>query len=172
MGKRSNFARIEKDAYMTTDIKAIRPLVDYYAGSFFTFYEPCVGNGDLIKLVENSGIGKCVGKSDTELDARTTKYETNAVIFITNPPWTREILHPIIDNLRIQLPTWLLFDADWMFTAQSRPFMKYCSIVLPVGRLKWIPDSNNTGKDNCAWYLFGKKPSSCVFVPKLERVTK
>jgi len=23
-----------------------------------------------------------------------------------------------------------------------------------VGRVKWIPDSKMTGKDNCAWYLF------------------
>jgi hypothetical protein len=23
-----------------------------------------------------------------------------------------------------------------------------------VGRVKWIPDSKMTGKDNCCWYLF------------------
>ena len=25
-----------------------------------------------------------------------------------------------------------------------------------VGRVKWIPDSKMTGKDNCAWHLFDR----------------
>lgn len=167
MGKRSNFARIDKDKYMTTDPRAVRPLLDYYQGIQLKYYEPCAGNGDLIKLIHG---GHCVGHSDYEQDARTTIYETNADFFITNPPWTREILHPIIENLRKQLPTWLLFDADWMFTAQSNPYMKYCKIVLPVGRLKWIPGSNNTGKDNCAWYEFVEHETDCTYIPKLPRL--
>jgi len=89
--------------------------------------------------------------------------------FMTNPPWSREILHPIIENLRSQAPTWLLFDSDWMFTAQSNPYMKYCEVVLPVGRLKWIPGSKHTGKDNCAWYLFVDHKTPCTFMPKLDR---
>jgi hypothetical protein len=27
--------------------------------------------------------------------------------------------------------------------------------VVSVGRVKWMPDSDSTGKDNAAWYLFG-----------------
>ena len=26
--------------------------------------------------------------------------------------------------------------------------------IVSVGRVKWIPDSKMTGKDNCCWYLF------------------
>ena len=26
--------------------------------------------------------------------------------------------------------------------------------VVSVGRVKWIPGSKMTGKDNCAWHLF------------------
>ena len=168
MGKRSNFKKIEKDAYMTTDSRAIRPFFEHYQESMFTYYEPCVGNGDLIKLLNPL---KCVGFSDTEKDARNYQYNTDADMFITNPPWTRDILHPIIENLRLQKPTWLLFDADWMFTAQSNRYMKFCKVILPVGRLKWIPGTRDVGKDNCAWYLFIKEETSCTFVPKLERVT-
>lgn len=168
MGKRSDFEKIPKDRYMTTDARAVRPLLEYYGAIKFAYYEPCVGNGDLIDLL--NGEGKwCVGHSDEEKDARTTQYKTSADCFLTNPPWTRDILHPIIENLRKQLPTWLLFDSDWMFTAQSNPYMKFCKTVLPIGRLKWMPGTTDVGKDNCAWYLFVDYQTECTFIPKLER---
>jgi hypothetical protein len=66
----------------------------------------------------------------------------------------REILHPLIADLSAERPTWLLFDADWMHTRQSTPFMPYLRKIVSVGRVKWIPDSKMTGKDNCCWYLF------------------
>ncbi len=52
------------------------------------------------------------------------------------------------------MPTWLLFDADWMHTKQSAPYMIYCKKVVSVGRVKWIEGSKSVGKDNCCWYLF------------------
>lgn len=76
--------------------------------------------------------------------------------FITNPPWTRQILHPLIERLSDIAPTWLLFDADWKHTKQARPYMKRLRKVVSVGRLKWIEGSPHDGKDNCAWYLFGR----------------
>lgn len=165
MGKRSNFPKIDKDAYMTTDSRAVRPLLNYYGDKKLCYYEPCVGKGDLIELLDSWW---CVGHSDLEKDARIFQYKTSADYFVTNPPWTRDILHPIIENLRNQLPTWLLFDADWMFTAQSHNYMKFCKVVLPIGRLKWIPGTTDVGKDNCAWYLFVKHETTCTFYPKLE----
>lgn len=169
MGKRSDFEKIPKDRYMTTDARAVRPLLDYYGARRPPYYEPCVGNGDLVNLL---GRFPCVGSSDEELDARTAQYNTNASFFITNPPWTVDLLHPIIDNLRRQLPTWLLFYSDWMFTAQSNPYMKFCKVVLPIGRLRWIPGTKVSGKDNCAWYLFVDYETECTFIPKLERQKK
>lgn len=165
MGKRSNFDKIPKDAYMTTDQRATAPLLQFL-GREVDYYEPCYGNGDLAKLLSPH---RCVGFSDEEKDARTYQYVTDARCFITNPPWSRKLLHPIIDNLRNQLPTWLLFDAAWMFTAQSALYMKYCKVVIPVGRLRWIPGTAMDGKDDCAWYLFGKEESQCVFIPRKEK---
>jgi hypothetical protein len=49
---------------------------------------------------------------------------------------------------------WLLFDSDWSHTRQSAALIRHCSDVVPIGRLKWIPDSKFTGKDNAAWYRF------------------
>lgn len=165
MGKRSDFPKIPKDAYNTFDPRATKPLLEYFL-PFCTYYEPCVGQGDLMKLLYPY---QCVGYSDIETDARTTQYETQAQYFITNPPWTRKILHPIIENLRVQRPTWLLFDAAWMFTAQSAPYMQYCRVVIAVGRLRWIPGTTMDGKDDCAWYLFDKEPEQTVFIPRLEK---
>ncbi len=165
MSKRSNFDRIEKDAYMTIDSRAVSPLVGFFA-SDLRYYEPCVGNGSLVRLLNKF---VCIGSSDIEKDARTTQYNTDADCFITNPPWSRNLLHPIIDNLRKQLPTWLLFDADWMHTQQAIPYMQYCQTIISVGRLRWIPNTNMDGKDNCAWYLFGKNISKCEFIPRKER---
>ena len=80
--------------------------------------------------------------------------DTNVDFFITNPPWSRDVLHPLIMHLSSIRPTWLLFDADWMHTKQAAPYLLYCKKIVSVGRVKWIPDSPHTGKDNCCWLLF------------------
>ena len=68
------------------------------------------------------------------------------------------MLHPIIMNLQWQLPTWLLFDADWAHTAQARGFRGSLRKIVSVGRVEWFPGTGMTGKDNCAWYLFDARP--------------
>jgi hypothetical protein len=89
----------------------------------------------------------------------------DADCFITNPAWRRDVLHPIITNLSARLPTWLLFDADWMHTRQAAPYLPLCRKIVSVGRVKWIPDSPFTGKDNCAWYLFdANSDAPAVFI--------
>ena len=91
--------------------------------------------------------------------------DMNVDFFITNPPWSRDVLHPMLMHLSAILPTWLLFDADWMHTKQAAPYLIYCKKIISVGRVKWIPDSRHTGKDNAAWYLFEtdtRHPSSSV----------
>ena len=82
--------------------------------------------------------------------------------FITNPPWRRDVLHPMIMHLCAIRPTWLLFDADWMHTKQAAPYLAYCKKIVSVGRVKWIPGSRHTGKDNAAWYLFESNTSGSV----------
>jgi hypothetical protein len=169
MGKRSNFERIEKDFY-PTPYKAILPLLPHLSKDVW-FYEPCCGANDLINHLETAG-HTCIGSSDSEVDATTTKYNFNDLprldCFITNPPWTRSILHPIIENLRNQAPTWLLFDAGWMHTKQSIPYLHYCSKIVSVGRLKWIPNSAYSSLDDCCWYLFEKEKTSTIFIGPIE----
>lgn len=158
MGKRSSFDRIPRDFY-PAPTEAVLPLLPHLPPSS-EFIEHCAGDGALIRALEAHG-HLCNFAYDIEPraeeielgDARYTS-EDRAHFHITNPPWDRAILHPVIMNLSSLLPTWLLFDADWMHTRQSAQFMPYLRKIVSVGRVKWIPDSPFTGKDNCCWYLF------------------
>lgn len=167
MSKRaSQFERKEKDFYRTPEA-AVIPLLPHLQDNTL-FIEPCCGDGALIKVLESHG-HSCEIACDTDpslyepafwCDARDCIIAApNGQICITNPPWTRAILHPIIENLSNQAPTWLLFDADWIHTKQARPFLNRLVKVVSVGRVKWFPETNMTGKDNCAWYLFDKPRS-------------
>ncbi|QIG75055.1 putative DNA methyltransferase protein [Rhizobium phage RHph_I3_18] len=155
MGKRSTFERRKNDAYQTPP-SAVLPLIPFLRG-VKTFAEPCCGEGKLMHALEDVGL-ECVfwGDIDTGQDALTdtTIIEHRFDAIITNPPWTRELLHPMITRFQSIAPTWLLFDADWVHTRQAVQFLDQCSHIVSVGRVKWIEDSPFTGKDNAAWHRF------------------
>lgn len=153
MGKRSDFPRRKNDAY-ATPYKAVLPLIPHLRG-IATFAEPCVGEGDLVAHLESFGL-VCTYEADIERghDALTHPPVGKFDAIITNPPWTREILHPMIKSFQAIAPTWLLFDADWPHTKQAAPFLDQCSHIVSVGRVKWIEDSEHTGKDNASWFRF------------------
>lgn len=153
MGKRSNFVRRAHDDYATPEA-AVLPLLPHLIG-VKSFAEPCEGAGDLVRHLERAGL-VCSLRSDIAdgVDALTITDVCGADAIITNVPWRREILHRMILHFQRLAPTWLLFDADWCHTKQSAPFLDQCSHIVSVGRLKWIPDSPYTGKDNACWYRF------------------
>mgnify|MGYP003109204482 FL=1 len=161
MGKRSDFKRIPRDFY-PTPLEAAEPLFSHLPRNF-TFIEPCAGDGALVDHITKNTAGRCILKADIA-PKRQDIAQQNVMgsldkpdFYITNPPWDRKILHPIIELLSSLAPTWLLFDADWPHTQQSAPYMEYLEKIVSIGRVKWIPDSKMTGKDNCCWYLFDKK---------------
>jgi hypothetical protein len=162
MGKRSSFVRNKHDAY-DTPAKALLPLLPLLKPAK-RFIEPCAGAGALVRALEEHG-HHCAGAFDVEPrgegiskgDAATfdvSKHYNRADCFITNPPWSRPVLHPIIFNLFWQLPTWLLLDADWMHTQQAAPYLALCTKIVSIGRVRWIEGSASDGKENSAWYLF------------------
>ena len=158
MGKRSDFERKPRDFY-PTPIEAVEPLLPHLPEEF-SFAEPCAGDGALVEHLETKGV--CTWASDIDPQAEgiyKRSYDElsfdeliDSEYVITNPPWDRTILHPMIEFFAPKKKTWLLFDADWMHTKQSRQYMPWCRKIVSVGRIKWF--GNMTGKDNCAWYLF------------------
>lgn len=175
MGKRSTFERRPRDFY-PTPAEAVNPLLPYLTpGSYFV--EPCAGDGALIGHLRLAG-HHCADMGDIEprredipqRDALTFNDWEPTEFFITNPPWDRKILHPLIERLSSDRPTWLLFDADWMHTRQAVRYLPRLKKIVSVGRVKWIPDSKMTGKDNCCWYLFDAAllPTQTVFKGRLQ----
>ena len=174
MGKRSTFERRERDFY-PTPVSAVIPLIPHLPDSF-SYIEPCSGDGALIRgLASFEGMAhggrftpileyaSDISESSLHIqqDALDIKeIDPGVDFFITNPPWRRDVLHPLVMHLSSMAPTWLLFDADWMRTKQAAPFLDYCRKIVSVGRVKWIPDSPHTGKDNVCWYLFDQSSRS------------
>lgn len=160
MGKRSSFERRERDFY-PTPAEAVTPLLAHLRPGT-VFAESCAGDGALMDHLTAAG-HVCAWASDIE-PRRPDIHENDATTcgiggaecFITNSPWARQILHEIIVNLSDQAPTWLLLDADWIHTRQAAPYLPRLRKIVAVGRVKWIPGSKFTGKDNCAWHLFDK----------------
>jgi hypothetical protein len=165
MGKRSNYNTRMNSTY-DTPASAVAPLLPHLSPGR-KYVEPCAGRGELMKHLSAAGHA-CVWAADIaprREDIRKHDMLTlvglgctqvGADMIITNPPWDRELLHPFLTRLRVNvgLPAWLLFDAGWMFTAQAAPFLPYVSRIVTVGRVKWIDDTKHQSMDDCAWYLF------------------
>lgn len=175
MGKRSDFEKIPKDKYYTWDARAYTPMRAIFR-KIGTFIEPCAGGGDMIAHLEQIR-PRCVYACDIEpTDGETTpivklSYDRikpavlkQADYIITNPPWTRSVMHPFIEwCIASGLPAWLLIDTNWASSKQARPLLAYCSDIVPTPRLKWIPDSKDSAKDDTAWYRFQGVPCDTIW---------
>lgn len=161
MGKRSEFERIEKDFYATIDKRAALALAPHINPDW-TYAEPCNGAGDLQRMLADIHL-QCEYEGDISTGQNALELSEDDLeacdYIITNPPWSRVLLHSMIIHFQSLRPTWLLFDADWCHTKQSIPYMEFCTDIVSVGRLIWIPGTTMSGKDNCAWYRFSADKS-------------
>jgi hypothetical protein len=171
MSKRTGHFARERDDFYPTPEGPVRPLLPHLATGT-RFVEPCAGDGALRGHLEAAG-HVCVFAYD--INPRSTRIAKRDALthevrlrspkpftFITNPPWKRDILHPLIMHLSDQAPTWLLFEADWAHTVQAVPFADRLRKIVSVGRVRWIAGSKSDGKDNCAWYLFDQPDPTAV----------
>ena len=157
MSKRSSFDKIPRDFYATVDPKAVpQAFIGEVRGK--TYAEPCCGAGDLVDLLMDVSV--CRWESDIEdrgagklWDAMCLSKQELARcdLIITNPPYTKDVLLPMIDHFISLKPTWLLLPADMMHNLYFRDYMKKCSKVISVGRLKWFKESKHTSTDNFMW---------------------
>lgn len=101
------FARRERDLYLTP-ASAVAPLARHLLPGR-RFVEPCAADGGLVRHFEALG-HRCVGAFDIaplapsvqfadarDLDLRARGIEADE--FFTNPPWSRDLLHAIIEAL-------------------------------------------------------------------------
>ena len=171
MAKFTNFKRRKHDAYFTPLHPAVPALIPHLPRGL-KYCEPCAGRGDLIAHLEQLRPDvKCCMASDlvartplTDMpiilkDALTLRRRdvNRARTVITNPPWTRTILHPMLEHFleELRLDVWFLLEADWMHTAQAAGYIQeHCDKIVSIGRIKWIEKSNSTGMQNYAWYHF------------------
>ena len=175
MGKRSDFKRRKNDLYLTP-FSAVIPLIPHLPEKEFKYAEPCAADGTLVRHLSDATGHRAIATTISDIDPRDAGVEKrNALdlrfgreteLIITNPPWSRPLLHPMISLFASQKPTWLLFDADWIHTKQAVPYLSMCSKIVSIGRVKWIEGSKHTGKDNSCWYLFEKNAKKTEFFPK------
>jgi hypothetical protein len=166
MGKRTSFERREADFY-PTPFKAVPPLIPYLRrDGIKTFAELCCGEGDLIRHLESFGL-KCVHSGDirTGQDALAVKrYIGRPDAGITNPPFAdpngpkrntillRNLIQQFLD---LGVPFWLLLPHDWSANKGSRQFLRRCTDIIAIGRIKWIPNSEYSGGyENSTWVRF------------------
>jgi hypothetical protein len=152
--------RHRNDFYRTIDERAGSALLPHVPpGSLFL--EPCAGDGALIAMLEALGL-ICYGRFDlspscayiAKRDAFTL--EPGEGTIITNPPWFRAVLHPLIAHfVAVAEEAWLLFDSAWCATKQSTMLgERYCTDVVAAGRIKWFEGSANDATMDCSWYRF------------------
>ena len=153
MGKRTDFARRERDEYPTPLPAAVSLLRLLKPGT--KFVEPCAGDGELVGHLKRAG-HVCIGAYDLPIDARIARYAIESdALFITNPPWRRQFgMTEIIANLSDQRPLWALLYSDWLFTLNATAYLPRLRAIAVVGRVRWIPGTKYSGYENSCWCLF------------------
>lgn len=153
MGKRSHFERIPRDFY-PTPFAAVPPLIPHLRG-VRAFAEPCAGGRLLVRHLESFGL-RCVyaGDISTGQDALARDSYGEADAIITNPPYSRKLLHRLVAHFREIAPTWLLLPADWMHNQHAAPFLPSCTDIVSVGRVRWFEGTTMSSMENFAWYRF------------------
>lgn len=180
MGKYTDtYERITKDRYITP-LSAVTVLGSYFDLYGLTYIEPCTADGQFkchmssfgAHAVFESGIDPEIDNV-TSVDALSDELDLNNIeadAIVTNPPWRRDMLHPMIVKFSDAKPTLLLFDANWINTKQASIFKDRLVAVFPAFRHKWFAgtelDNGSAPKEDTSWYLFAPpaKDRLAVFV--------
>lgn len=143
MSKRSNFEKISRDFYPTIDPNAfpLNFLEEFL--SYDSYAEPCAGSLDLAQHLQYPTWTSDLEPGDPSVkqkDALTLTEEDlkDCDAIITNPPFTKKVLLPLLDHFITLKPTWLLLPADYMHNQYFAGYMNKCSKVISIGRLYWF----------------------------------
>lgn len=185
--------RVPQDFYPTPR-EAVIPLFNYLNPNAQQFFmAPFYGDGRLVLHIEeitkqnwicnyaadieprvDNVVKRDYNESIPVMEEKCRIAKENGIrrpIIIENPPWINTSasgyqLNDIIDKFSRITTTCLLLDGNYLFNKKSSPLMEYCKAVIPIGRVKWIEGSKYTGKENCAWFVFGSTPSETRLYPR------
>jgi len=159
------FDRNPRDFY-PTPYEAVIPLLECLKPKT-KFIEPCAGNYALANhLIKHGHI--CQKAFDIEPQNKLVKTKNaldinKASMFITNPPFHKKLLLPLLDHFINVADTWLLLPADYMHNKYFSKYLDNCKIIISIGRVKWIQNSKMSSTDNFAWYMFTKNKTKTKF---------
>ncbi|RWG82873.1 MAG: class I SAM-dependent methyltransferase [Mesorhizobium sp.] len=162
MGRRSNFPRNPKDFY-STPAMALPPLLSHLPTGV-RYLEPTAGNGALMRALAAHGhvCGLAIdlhpeGPDILRRDALTLTPTdvANVDMVIGNLPWSWQLFRPLLGHLlTLNRPIWILRDTAWAFNLRSATLIDHCALMQPTRRLRWIPGTPDTAKDDTAWFSF------------------
>lgn len=180
------YARQDKDKYRTM-MSAVEHVVEYMPNPC-RFIEPCAGDGRLIKHLESFEGFECVQAFDSAPDAPHIPVgdmlhmplSSRADMIITNPPWRRKLLHPLMDRIIDEKwDAWLLIDHNWLATQQTAPYREHVRLIFPIGRHLWFDepppgmDTHKTPMDDAMWIFvsgLNTGPSTYLWNPKARGI--
>jgi hypothetical protein len=148
---RNRFERSPRDFY-PTPLVSVKPLIPHLkAAGVRDFAEPCVGQGDLVRHLESFGL-RCVYRGDIETGQDALDIPRFAAPVITNTPFDRPVLLPLLEHfIRTAPSVWLILPADFAHVAYARPWLEHCSAIVAAGRAAWF---GGGGTENVCWYRF------------------
>jgi hypothetical protein len=139
------------------------------------FVDPCAGAGALADQLTEAG-RVCAAMFDIEplredilrADARELGLFWEV---ITNPPFTRKLMHEIMLHCARQVPSWFLVEADWLMTQQAAEIIaKHGADIVAIGRLKWFRKGDPRDKGNDPMDNFVPEPfGACRFWPRVAK---
>lgn len=171
---RSNFNKVPSDQYFSYDPRIGESLKPYLPKQEFTFIEPFAGKGHLIDQIQYyCPHAKLISAFDIEnsstkiikIDIRNAKINSVPDYFISNPPFSRSFMKLTKEQIikfRKIAPTWMLLP---FATACNKGFaeqMEYCTKIVPVGRIRWIPNSEHDETKDIAWFKFVQKKKRTI----------
>ena len=124
MGKRSHFPRRDRDAY--ADSGNGSGALDSASARDSHFCRTVLRDMAISCGTWKSHGLRCTYQGDiaTGQDALALESYGGADAIITNPPWRRSLLHPLIRHFQKIAPTWLLLDQDWAAPSRQRPISR------------------------------------------------
>lgn len=176
MSKRidTDSAKTNASNFWPTPLEAVVPLLEPLRQDVVAaksrFIEPCAGDGALVDALVFHNFA-CAAAFDTAPrrsdirhgDAANVDWSTvnPAIPAVTNPPWARHLLEPILAAVIGTRVVWLLLPLDYATNLWTNLYMRHVNCLVPLGRVSWLGNGQG-GMENSAWFRFSPQVRSFI----------